>query len=276
MVNENSTESKSESAHQRRLRQQISGVFNPDLEDDRLYAMEVSDRHFAEKQALKQQLLTTEQQLTETQQKLTEAEKAAFIDSLTGCYNRNYWEDYVSNNPDPTRDNGQLIIFSADVNELKFANDALGYDAGDLLLQYTAGLLRRLFPRSEDKIIRLGGDEFIVLCSSHSGNNNYQETLNTISERLRLDRENSNMPNVNVGIGSALYDKSTDNSIEDTKAKADCAMKVNKYLVANATDGESPDISAPADYYKALSENPDFAAYLERSRLPKEAEQLQA
>lgn len=287
---------KTESKHRQQLRQNFEGLLDnmgdiddiENEEDDHLYAMEVSDRQFAEKQSLKQQLLSTEQQLTETQQKLTEAEKAAFIDSLTGCYNQNYWINYINSNPDPTRDNGQLIIFSADVNELKFANDAFGYDAGNLLLQYAAGQLRRLFPRSDDIIIRWGGDEFIVLCHDHNANKvSPQKIIDTVSERLRLDRENPNTPSVDIGLGASFYippvedTKGTENErtrsecIEDAKNQADNAMKFNKYLVANADEGKSPDISVPSDYHKALAEDPEFATYLERSRLPKEPQEAE-
>lgn len=289
MNNETSPETKTESPRQRSLREHIAGTIDPDPGEERLYAMEVADRHYAEKQALREQLQSTSQQLTETQQKLTEAEKAAFIDGLTGCYNRNYWEDYIKNNPDPTKDNGQLIIFSADVNELKYANDALGYEAGDLLLQYAAGQLRRLFQRSDDIIIRLGGDEFIVLCHDHNASEaSYQRIIETVSERLRLDREDPNTPSVDIGLGASLYQPPEEDGknitnrgtrIEATKLQADNAMKYNKYLVANAVNGESPAISLPSDYYRAFVEDPDFAAYLERSRQAKdstETEQLQA
>lgn len=266
MNREKDTEPRSESAHKQRLRQQISGVLDPENSDGRLYVVEAADKLFDEKNTIKKQLNNVTNQLNEIQIQLSETENAVYIDKLTGCFNRNYWEDYVNNNNEPMRDNDQLIVFSADVNNLKLTNDLYGYEAGDLLIQYAAGLLRRLFPRSDDKIIRIGGDEFVVLCHNHNAKeNDYQKILNTINERLKLNWENPNTPNIDIGIGSALFDNETDNSIEDTKIKADNAMKLNKLLVKNNNSDDLPTISTSSDYELALITNPTFAALQEKN-----------
>ena len=48
--------------------------------------------------------------------------------------------------------------------DFKAVNDTFGHEAGDLVLQYVAGFLRR-HVREADYLFRWGGDEFLVLMS---------------------------------------------------------------------------------------------------------------
>ena len=81
-------------------------------------------------------------------------------DSLTGLYNRNFFEAEVD------RLEGSrmfpISVIVADVDSLKAINDSLGHAAGDALLRSVAEVLLNSF-RAEDVVARIGGDEFAVL-----------------------------------------------------------------------------------------------------------------
>ena len=80
-------------------------------------------------------------------------------DPLTGCYNRRYLEDLEARlDPDGTAV-GAIV---ADVDHFKRYNDEFGHAAGDAVLVKLARFLTR-HARAEDAVIRIGGDEFLVV-----------------------------------------------------------------------------------------------------------------
>lgn len=97
-----------------------------------------------------------------TQQKKEEAEilYLSYHDSLTGLYNRTFFERELARLN--TERQMPLSMIMGDVNGLKVANDAFGHQEGDKLLQAIAQLLRDSC-RAEDIIARWGGDEFVIL-----------------------------------------------------------------------------------------------------------------
>jgi diguanylate cyclase (GGDEF)-like protein/PAS domain S-box-containing protein len=84
---------------------------------------------------------------------------AATHDALTGLLNRtglaNRFDDMVR-----TRSAGAMIVI--DLDRFKQVNDTLGHGAGDLLLEQVADRLRQAV-RPDDLVVRLGGDEFLVV-----------------------------------------------------------------------------------------------------------------
>lgn len=98
--------------------------------------------------------------ISEKKEAIEKLEYLSLHDSLTGLYNRSYFEEEMrrldSNRHNPVA----LIIF--DVDGLKLVNDTLGHKQGDELLINTANIIRRCF-REGDMIARVGGDEFAVL-----------------------------------------------------------------------------------------------------------------
>jgi diguanylate cyclase (GGDEF)-like protein/PAS domain S-box-containing protein len=97
-----------------------------------------------------------------TDSKLGE-EKLKYIslhDSLTGLYNRIYFEEEMSRIEKGRYD--KVGILSCDVDGLKLVNDTLGHDQGDHLLIAAARVIKECF-REGDLVARIGGDEFSVL-----------------------------------------------------------------------------------------------------------------
>ncbi len=88
-----------------------------------------------------------EQQLVETGQR----------DPLTGCFNRRYLRRFEE--ACAGRGWGCVVI---DIDHFKTYNDRLGHERGDRVLVRMARFLEALC-RSDDAVVRLGGDEFMIL-----------------------------------------------------------------------------------------------------------------
>jgi len=84
-------------------------------------------------------------------------------DHLTGLYNRRYFEDQAHRID--VKENLPLSIIMADTNGLKMINDSFGHDMGDELLKKAANVIKQAC-RTEDIIVRYGGDEFIVVMTN--------------------------------------------------------------------------------------------------------------
>lgn len=82
--------------------------------------------------------------------------KLLYTDSLTGAYNRRYYDDYIQNAEDI-----QAAVM-IDVDNFKQINDNYGHDAGDIVLHSIAQTILSCV-RKSDAVIRYGGDEFAVI-----------------------------------------------------------------------------------------------------------------
>ncbi|THF71777.1 diguanylate cyclase [Deinococcus sp. Arct2-2] len=99
----------------------------------------------------------------ERKRHLQALEAAASVDTLTGLGNRRALEaDLEATLLRAARTGEQVGVLSIDLDGLKVLNDAKGHARGDALLQEFARALRLCF-RQEDRIHRLGGDEYVVL-----------------------------------------------------------------------------------------------------------------
>lgn len=89
--------------------------------------------------------------------------QAALTDQLTGVFSRRHFneifEQYL-NGTVPVQ--APLAIAMTDVNNFKHINDTYGHLTGDEVLREIACVLKT-HVRSEDKVIRYGGDEFLLL-----------------------------------------------------------------------------------------------------------------
>jgi diguanylate cyclase (GGDEF)-like protein/PAS domain S-box-containing protein len=97
--------------------------------------------------------------ITERKQAEEKLRYVSTHDTLTGLYNRAYFEEAF----DRLGQDGYypLSVIVADLDGLKAVNDSQGHTAGDDLLRRTGQVLQTVF-RSEDVAARIGGDEFAV------------------------------------------------------------------------------------------------------------------
>jgi diguanylate cyclase (GGDEF)-like protein/PAS domain S-box-containing protein len=101
-----------------------------------------------------------EQQLIENQQRL---DKMAHHDQLTGLPNRHYLTSFLPQAIEEARTaHAMLGVVFLDLDRFKHINDTRGHETGDKLLQEVATRLR-VCVRDTDVVIRMGGDEFVVV-----------------------------------------------------------------------------------------------------------------
>jgi diguanylate cyclase (GGDEF)-like protein/PAS domain S-box-containing protein len=87
----------------------------------------------------------------------------AHHDALTGLPNRVLFDECVAGALQQARASGQWVALAfLDLDNFKLINDTLGHHAGDELLRLVAGRMLACV-RKSDMIVRVGGDEFIIL-----------------------------------------------------------------------------------------------------------------
>ncbi len=91
-------------------------------------------------------------------------EHLAIHDSLTGLYNRRYFEEAVrKEGVRASRYHHPLLLFFIDIDQFKSFNDEKGHRAGDLVLSQFATVLQQCIRKDVDTACRYGGDEFVLL-----------------------------------------------------------------------------------------------------------------
>jgi diguanylate cyclase (GGDEF)-like protein/PAS domain S-box-containing protein len=84
----------------------------------------------------------------------------ALHDYLTGLPNRRYLEEFLERETViGIKDRRPLSVLHIDLDRFKQINDTLGHEAGDVILNEAAKVLRGLM-RGNDFVARIGGDEF--------------------------------------------------------------------------------------------------------------------
>lgn len=95
--------------------------------------------------------------------------EAAFTDSLTGAWNRRYFDRFLSGAIEAARNNRwSVTVMVFDIDNFKQYNDEYGHEAGDEILRETVQLLRSVI-RPSDRVCRIGGDEFAVIFHEPQG-----------------------------------------------------------------------------------------------------------
>ena len=136
------------------------------------------------------------------------------IDPVTGVYNRRYFEDEIRNMQNSA---GVAMI---DLDDFKLYNDIYGHDMGDQVLCIVADVIKNCI-RKTDKLIRYGGDEFLLILSDM-----VRGTLRGKLLQIQEAIENATIPNcsrlkLTASIGGVI---SEDGQIDEAIAKADQLM----------------------------------------------------
>ncbi|PHQ80683.1 MAG: hypothetical protein COB66_04205 [Coxiella sp. (in: Bacteria)] len=158
------------------------------------------------------------------QEKAKELDELATHDSLTGLYNRRQLflvlehEKYLSE-----RHHLVFAILFIDLDDFKAVNDVLGHEIGDSLLREVARRLKQS-ARREDSLVRIGGDEFVVLLSQIKNESYAGKIADKILKKLIEPCQiQGNTINISASIGIACFNK----EIEDVNSlleKADIAL----------------------------------------------------
>ncbi len=110
-------------------------------------------------------------------------EEAARTDPLTGLPNRRAMEEWALRQlSGAVRHGYPLWVIVGDIDNFKTINDTFGHDAGDIVLQTFAAVLRKN-TRSSDICGRLGGDEFLLVIT-HAEGGGVEATVNRFREQF--------------------------------------------------------------------------------------------
>jgi len=105
----------------------------------------------------------------------------AYLDGLTGIFNRRYFETRITEEIERARRYGtDLALIMVDVDKFKSLNDEFGHLLGDEVLRQVSSLLSRQI-RKSDVVCRYGGEEFVVLLPQTT-----PEQALHVAEKLRL------------------------------------------------------------------------------------------
>jgi diguanylate cyclase (GGDEF)-like protein len=127
-------------------------------------------------------------------------EQQAVTDSLTGLYNRHFFNEALQREIKRADRYGySLTILMMDVDNFKAYNDLHGHLKGDTLLREIAALMKS-HVRASDMLARFGGDEFVLILPETNiiqAQAIIKKLHATVLEKFARDR-------LGISIGSAL------------------------------------------------------------------------
>lgn len=154
----------------------------------------------------------------------------AMLDSLTGLYNRSYFQEKIAKIWDAGHKGAMFMI---DLDGFKSINDRFGHIMGDNILCLLAEALRE--QTGEDDVIgRIGGDEFVVFYTDVVEQDILAERARNIIHTMQEKLKNVDQENItSVSIGIALYPQHG-NRFEKLYKNADRALYYVKENGKNA------------------------------------------
>ena len=163
------------------------------------------------------------QRLMKKGREANKLEKLAYIDELTGVFNRAACNDFMMN---LNLDEDEYTIIMFDLNNLKQCNDTFGHNMGDIYILSCAEAIRESF-FEVGNCYRIGGDEFCVISRNIS-----DETIDNCYCMLEANIKMYNMEHpemhMSVAYGHAKYDPQLDDDLKDTRGRADKLMYKKK------------------------------------------------
>ncbi|HEX8783966.1 MAG TPA: EAL domain-containing protein, partial [Steroidobacteraceae bacterium] len=144
-----------------------------------------------------------ETQLLEKHQQL---DHLAHHDHLTGLPNRLYLAAHLPGAIEEAKKNGTVLaVLFLDLDRFKHVNDSRGHDTGDKLLKTVAQRIRSTM-RADDLVVRMGGDEFVVVMRGIRSTQQVNDTAARINHALSAPMVVDGRTLVTtVSIGVALY-----------------------------------------------------------------------
>jgi diguanylate cyclase (GGDEF)-like protein/PAS domain S-box-containing protein len=144
-----------------------------------------------------------ETQLLERHQHL---DHLAHHDQLTGLPNRLYLAAHLPGDIEEAKQSGSVLaVLFLDLDRFKHVNDSRGHETGDKLLKTVAQRVRSTV-RTQDVVVRMGGDEFVVILKGVQDTRQVNETAERINHALSAPMVVDGRTLVTtVSIGVALY-----------------------------------------------------------------------
>lgn len=169
--------------------------------------------------------------ITDRKKKDEEILFLSYHDPLTGLYNRRFYDQSIWNLRQTK--NMPLSIIMADINGLKFTNDAFGHGAGDQLLLRVRDLFNKC-QRKHDIVARIGGDEFILILPKTT-----KEEAVQLVDGMNLELEKMVLNGITISVSFGVSTCFDTKDIEDTIKNAEIDMYHKKLYELSSKRSET-------------------------------------
>ena len=148
-------------------------------------------------------------------------QQLSVIDSLTGLYNRRYFDANIETEIKRSqKDGNSLSMLMMDIDHFKMVNDTHGHDIGDKVLIDLAKLIKQSV-RLNDIASRFGGEEFSILLPETS-----MESALKLAERIRSSVETESLGGIQIttSIGVSCLDQTAQFTADELMKLADTEL----------------------------------------------------
>lgn len=136
------------------------------------------------------------------------------------------------------RNNLQVALLFADMDNLKAINDEFGHSEGDRALIDVAQILKNSV-RDSDTVARLGGDEFVIFLTGSTSKGVKQVAKNIEKELDAFNASEDRKYQPSLSIGLALHNPEHPCSLDELVLRADSSMYEHKKKGRSLTIAES-------------------------------------
>lgn len=153
----------------------------------------------------------------------------ACVDSLSGAFNKQYFERFILNEIKKHHKNKHLSGIMIDIDKFKSINDTYGHLVGDEAIRDAALLLIKTSRRFDNNlyVFRYGGDEFVLLQWVADENELLSNVSKIVEATNKFNAESKKQYSIEFSIGTAIYDSKED-TINSFISRMDKAMYDNK------------------------------------------------
>lgn len=159
-----------------------------------------------------------------------EFKKLSITDSLTGLFNRRYFEEVLADEMEVTkrhRDTNSLLVI--DIDHFKSVNDNYGHMHGDNVIKMIACVMKGRL-RETDVLCRIGGEEFVAICrraDKGAAIELAEDIRKTIEGQVTNTGKDSIKVTISIGVATVTVDN-VDTHAENIFKFADIALYHSK------------------------------------------------
>jgi len=159
---------------------------------------------------------------------LSQAQKDLKTDHMTQAYNRKSFDEQIKKYQQLySLSGGNISLLICDIDHFKKVNDSYGHDIGDHVIKECVRFLKESFPRQQDFVARLGGEEFAVILPDYDtevASLKIEQCLNRIRKEKLIQGKLEIQFTVSVGLSQLLPNESH----SDWLKRADLALYMSK------------------------------------------------
>lgn len=197
--------------------------------------------------------------VTEKKMYQKKIERQAYMDFLTGLFNRLCCERDLAKYVDGAKSaGGEGAVLYLDLDDFKHINDSLGHQYGDVLLKSIANGIRQV-EGIQNSCYRMGGDEFVIIISpeQYGKMERIVEDVKTVFNRPWFLKNADYYCTMSMGI---VHYPTDGEEVQDLIRKADIAMYEAKKSGKNCSAVYSSSIKSDSDKRLDMEKNMRDAA----------------